>query len=354
MRILPVNNNLVKTSFSGRYVTIRNGSDLGVLPEWHKNSSVETTLGAYHDEPKNKVYFASPMEPIGDNIKENVDKVIYDNEPSYPDVNKEVSRNYFGNERKDYKKDFEEVREYYYRREMGGFANVDEAKYQQWQAAECSRLYDKGGHLRYVKEKSEDIVKAHIEYNEANYKDLQAVNDELKNQENLRAKLEEHIENLNKMQKPYVAVKLAAESGVEKELSLRDSAKTGILGIKDKIKSNNREKDTWEVVSKVYDEVQERQNDEYTLKSASERALEERNILKATVAKYTTLKTKCEGAINMLTKKSDSIKKTIEDTNIDIKKHRAIIEDCKAKLIPIFDELKNFYAKQGIKVIKKI
>ena len=37
-----------------------------------------------------------------------------------------------------------------------------------------------------------------------------------------------------------------------------------------------------------------------------------------------------------------------------IAEKKSLIEDCKAKLIPIFDELKNFYAKQGIKVIKKV
>ena len=36
-----------------------------------------------------------------------------------------------------------------------------------------------------------------------------------------------------------------------------------------------------------------------------------------------------------------------------LQKKKSFIEDCKAKLIPLFDELKNFYAKQGIKVIKR-
>ena len=35
-----------------------------------------------------------------------------------------------------------------------------------------------------------------------------------------------------------------------------------------------------------------------------------------------------------------------------IKTKQAAIEGFKAKLIPLFDELKNFYVKQGIKVIK--
>ena len=38
----------------------------------------------------------------------------------------------------------------------------------------------------------------------------------------------------------------------------------------------------------------------------------------------------------------------------EIAEKTSLIEDCKAKLIPIFDELKYFYANNGIKGLKKL
>ena len=126
---------------------------------WHKNSSVESTVGSHHTNYTGKVYFASPMEYVNDRIKDSVDYVVYDNEPSYPAI-EEVEKNYVGKLRKNFREDFEEVREYYYRREMGGYANVEEAKNKQKQAAECTGFYDRAGDARYRKETLEDRVSA--------------------------------------------------------------------------------------------------------------------------------------------------------------------------------------------------
>ena len=147
-------------SFKGRTISYNsNNGENGLrgFPYFHKNSSVEKTLGSHHSNPKNIVYFADPLEPITDKIKDKVDFVVYDNEPSYPTL-ENVRRNYLENNRTNYRTQFEEIRDYYYRREMGGFAKVDEAKYQQWQASECIGLYDKAGDLRYKKEKAEDVI----------------------------------------------------------------------------------------------------------------------------------------------------------------------------------------------------
>ena len=354
MKISPININSTKPSFAGKYVYTDPSSDLTRFPEWHSTSYTETTLGSYHADKKNRVYFADPLEPITDKIKESADKIVYEAEPSYPDVNKEVSRNYFGTERKNYKDVFEDIRMYHYRKEMGGFADVNEAKYQQWQAAECVRLYDKGGHLRYVKERAEDAIKTQTAYNEANAEDLRAIEDELKQQKNIKSQLEEHIENLNKMTKPYAAVIKAANAGTEKELALGDSAKLGLIGIEHKHKKNKGESATWNSVVNVYEGIKNAQEKDYTLSSAAEKNKEEQNALKAATEKYTALKSKCEDAIAVLNKRVEGLKARMNNTNKEIENSKALIEDCKAKLIPIFDELKNFYAKQGIKVIKNI
>ena len=48
-----------------------------------------------------------------------------------------------------------------------------------------------------------------------------------------------------------------------------------------------------------------------------------------------------------------ALKTDVSSIDRKVAEKKSFIEDCKAKLIPLFDELKNFYAKQGIKVIKR-
>ena len=122
MKISPISSTLSKPNFKGQFAYNYNESTLKNNKLWQKNSSVEQTLGAYHVNKTSQAYFADPLEPISDAIKEKADYIVYDNEPAYPEID-EVSKNYFGTQRKNYRDDFEEVRQYYYRREMGGFAD---------------------------------------------------------------------------------------------------------------------------------------------------------------------------------------------------------------------------------------
>ena len=354
MKISPINSNLSKPSFNGRYVDIKYNVDIKNLSGWHKNSYLENTLGSYHFDRKNKVYFASPMEPISDNIKEAADAVVYDNEPSYPDVNKEVSRNYFGTERKNYKDDFEEIRQYYYRREMGGFASVAEAKYQQWQAAECARLYDKGGHLRYVKEQTEDKIKAIEEDKSEMFNGIRTAEGELKKQQEIKANVEQHVENLQDLQKPYKEIIDASEKYTANEGAIYTAAATGLAGIVYKQTTQNKYEDFWPKASAAYNSITSERDKDFHMTEAKESAKKEYDKLEKTTAKFNTVKENCIKTINELQNRIKTLKEKINTADKDITKNKAIIEDCKAKLIPIFDELKNFYAKQGIKVIKNV
>ena len=104
-----------KTAFKGKTEIYYGNKQHHVIgfanyPYWHEDSSIEQTLDSYHADRKGKIYFADPMEPISDAKKMEVDFVIYDNEPAYPDVNEEISKNYFGTERVNYRKNFEKIR----------------------------------------------------------------------------------------------------------------------------------------------------------------------------------------------------------------------------------------------------
>ena len=355
MKIFSINNSTLNQNFRGKYAYIKSDDDVTKLSGWHKNSYAETTLGAFHDEPKNMVYFASPMEPIDDTIKENVDKVIYDNEPSYPDVNKEVSRNYFGNERKDYKKDFEEVREYYYRREMGGFANTDDAKYQQWQAAECSRLYDKGGHLRYVKEQAEDNIKQLENENIQIKEGIKAAQEELESQVGVSSKIETQLSNIDTLKKTYEKTIKTTEDISVDEQSLYSRAKARQIAssthseklANNFIKYSKNDLQTYEEIIKQYE-------NEYSISARKTVLKREYDILKKTAENYKLIQEGCINTISEIKNYIQSLQVKLASNNKKLAEKKSLIEDCKAKLIPIFDELKNFYAKQGIKVIKKV
>ena len=71
MQVFPIRSNSNNASFkgvteSGKYNdwSLRNSSN------WHKNSSVDRTLGSYHANPTYKAYFADPMEKVSDFIKQ--------------------------------------------------------------------------------------------------------------------------------------------------------------------------------------------------------------------------------------------------------------------------------------------
>lgn len=271
-------------------------------PNWHSNSTVEQTLDSYHADRKGKIYFADPMEPISDAKKMEVDFVIYDNEPAYPDVNEEISKNYFGTERVNYRKNFENIRDYFYRREQGGWADKAEAQYQQWQAAECIRLYDKGGHLRFEKEKMEDENK-NAEYKIKQYEQsIDLANSLIKENEEKKVQLEKEIPIMENKHKLYTALEAELAKPMEDNTKEeKDFVSSALLIASAALATKN---------------------------SGIEKAVKNIKNLKARIA----------------TLQADIAK----NKNV-IKQNLPKIEDAKAKLIPLFDELKHFYMKQGIK-----
>lgn len=370
MRILPIKS---VTSFSGRttdYNLNRGKEDLKRNSFWQKNSSVEEALGTYHNNKTGKVYFADPMENVSDKIKDSVDYVVYDNEPSYPDVNKEVKENYLGRLRKDFKKDFEEIRNYYYRREMGGFANVDEAKYQQAQAAHCGALYDKAGDLRYKKEKVEDEVSVLEKKNEKITQGILSSENELANVKKLLSGIDTQIGNLKQIHKSYQDIAKTMQEGLANEDNMDSAVKDRMMDyvkelhnsfVKVKYPNKNeatqaKEKNAYEkynVEMRPYNAVKAANDEGYRLFDKQAGVKKEIAKLSKTLGNYQVTKQVAEntileiqGYIDTLKQESEKIVKNITDKN-------ALISDMKAKLSPLFDELKNYYATQGIRVIKK-
>lgn len=118
-----------------------------------------------------KVFIASPKEVYYSQRygNEYCDYILDDYEPAYPLI-EDIEKNYFGTNRHNYVKDFEQIRDYYYRYEMGmrdrykpielayGTASAERKAVQEKQrlAQECINEYHRAGHLRFEKETLED------------------------------------------------------------------------------------------------------------------------------------------------------------------------------------------------------
>lgn len=239
MKVSPINNVMMnsKLSFKGQYEPA-NAENLKESKLWHKNSSIDKTLNSYHSDVKGMAYYAAPMEYVPDSIKENVDFVVYDNEPSYPDL-KEFEENYLGNKRKNLREDIEEIREYYYRREMGGHANVDEAKYQQWQAAECQGYYDKAGDARYRKELLEDEID--ILHKNVETKNSQLVNNKAKlnSERQLKKSISETISELTNKENAYGQLKTTLDASSEQNAEENAFVNSKIQALQKKLETEN-------------------------------------------------------------------------------------------------------------------
>jgi len=297
------------------------------------HATVEKTLNTYHGGQTREIYYADPKEEIPISLKERVDYVVYDNEPPYPKAEGEISENYFGKVRHDFSKDFDEVRDYYYRWEMAEAKkadvfrrniladydvdhskqeydklknNINIAKYQQWQAERCKEIYNEGIGLRHIKETAEnDVVR--IERSISDLKrDVATEKSNIEFYSKLLVDREKESEWLNANLKEYK-----------------------------KIAKNN--------------ELLEGMNANF--RSDEKRSLAFNQLLNETE----TLAEKLEGI-------KKSLKETIQKSKIFVAQapeklkelasqkatKEALIEETKGKLIPLFDKLKNFYNVQQI------
>ena len=92
-------------------------------PYLQKNNYIEQTNNPYRTK---RIYFADPEESVNAQTKKDHDFIIYDNRPSYPNLNG-VRENYYNTERnaQNYGETFKDIAEYYYRLEMADKREYD-------------------------------------------------------------------------------------------------------------------------------------------------------------------------------------------------------------------------------------
>lgn len=322
---------LKNTAFNGitKYISYSDNKNNAKAGHPNPEPEVEKTMGAFRETPINRVYWASPLEDVSDSIKSKHDYIVYDHEPSYPRVEEEVSKRYFENDRHDYSQDFADVKNYYYRmeisdrREKSDFyvyskdykqreERIPVAQYQQWQAAECIGIYEEAKPLLQQKDNAFDMID----------------------------KLKQRLKNLPneiKVNEKILTDSKIAKANAEEDLNLikkKESLARVVESFDEKAKQSPRIRDLFGAEKKAFESNK----------------VEDEGLMASTIALIAALQAKieeCEQKKIDLPKLYDSIPK-------DIKYWEAKIEGLKAKLIPHFDKLKNFYAKQGIKVIKKV
>lgn len=303
MRILPIFNSNKSLSFGGVKVNYSGTKPYLLSHElYHSNSSSEKTLDVLHSNRTNQIYFADPMESVSLDIKKEVDYVVYDNEPAYPDLDKELKNAYLGDDKYDYSRQFENIRDYFNRRENAGWANKAEAQYQQWQSAECLKLYNQAKDL--IRDKNQLLnsctdTKIRIEQTKGSIELTDSILEKVKND---KKDYDDMIDSLSKKQRLYSELKAEID--------------------KDKLWNKN-----------------------------SERNFVEQNLIHTT--KYLNYQKQKEPSIKFNISKLEDRKadlvQTLEKYEKTMADNLSKLDSLKETLSSHFQNLKNFYEKQNIK-----
>ena len=369
MNILPISRAL---SFTGKEVLSKTLSydNIRKMPEYHPSSTIETTIGWNHKIPRERVYFAEPMEPVSEALKRNVDYVVYDNEPKYPEL-EDIRKNYLEHNRTNYREKFEEIREYFYRREMGGFANVEEAKDGQRKAAECTGFYDRAGDLRYKKETTEDEILKLKRLNESIQQGIGSTEKEITSQQLLKKTLEKHIENLEKTKTPYNEFKKAVQNASLNEDLMYTVAEKRINDIESQKEYEKQLENTayyyegeaaaqqnavpafdkYAKTTKNFDSLCEIKNAQGMVNKTF--AEKQSKAIQATIDRFVGVKNGCEATIKEMQAYIAELKVKSAGIDSQILFKKAFIEDCKSQLSVHFEQLKKFYTENIIKLAKK-
>lgn len=313
----------------------------------HPNARIEKTLDDYHSKITGKVYFADPEEYIPETLKEQVDFVVHDEVPRYPDVNLEVSKSYFDNsDVTNYAKKFEDIRDYYYRLQIADMKTAEEyrsklhagidtnnskekldyyndritkSKYQHDQAMDCLDIYNKGYDLRCQKGKVAEelkdlynerydlyrrinLAKSDIKASKARItgeeEDIKIIQDKIKAYKQLE-KMPQEIRNLHHQ-------KWLGEKYIQTELNL------------------NLFQNEADVINQKMPQLQ--------------------CFIKAYTDSIANLKIRIQDNISFLKEAPQKLKEL--EQKISFKQES--LNEIKGKLIPLFDELKHYYAARRI------
>ena len=262
---------------------------------------IEETIGKFHDDETYKIYFTDPKEVVDKKIKLSHDYIVYDKEPSFPDIQK----NFFSPESVNIEKEFQHVIDYYKRLENSSTKTSDtiSAKNGQTLAYTCKSIFDESSNLR--AEKVELISSIQKKKNK-----IELIND---NVDEYSKKLAIKKASLPRHKKSYLAKCNKLDFWTKKRVDIQNCTPSKIELINNKIQQYTILKDALGVKINKYEE----------------RMLFWENYLKNAPAKI-----------------AECIEKII--------KMQKRLEEIEQELKPNYDKLCKFYTKNGIQIFKKL
>ena len=396
MRISPIKSFTNPTNKSFKGYTVHDKSPYqGYEPTTHKWAATQTgrpiekTLGSFHNNITGNVYYADPLEQVSDQVRETVDYVVYDKEPPFPDIEKNVSRHYF--EGRGYfnntESDFNKFREYFYRLEMADSktvgeyerkawsninpqesreksayfqAHVRDAKYNQETAANCLNIFRESQGLRDEKDAIDGRVKSSQGVLDFYNKEVPLAAKELENRKELDTELSSKIQSLEERKASYTNILAQLEkSNKGNESAIRKLAQTISCNQKQNDNVNSYERyNSTEFLSKPvtinsYDDAQleffhskETENKEKANILASIKNLDE------TIESYKKKLDENKALIKKISDYANELPEIISKQKAKVEFYTKQFEQAKADLIPYFDKLKNYFNSRGIKVIR--
>ena len=205
------------------------------------------------------------------------------------------------------------------------------------------------GDLRYKKETAEDEVKNLSTKKEKILSGISNTEQELRAQQDLKVNIDKHITDLEKLEKPYKELGQLASDGAINEQSMYGAAAVRMHNKQDKTLEYGKYQNTPE----TYKNITSEKDQAYRMSESKKALKEEHKKLQDTIAEFKSIQAGCAKTIKNMKEYIAALKTDVSSIDRKVAEKKSFIEDCKAKLIPLFDELKNFYAKQGIKVIKR-
>ena len=311
-----------------------------------KFATVHSMLENYHSGRTGKVYIAEPGENVDPKIRREVDYIVYDDEPKYPDVDREVSRGYFHTDNTRYEENYEEISKYQERRRISAgkaeekyreklIRNIDpqdskekmdyfawiqrDAKQKQIQAMECLEIYNKAKYLKGVKEEQGRELYGLSGVESSYRRDIHYAKERIK-------------DNKQDMERRYGVI----ESIINRLKIYRDLSKL----------QNNSQDEIYRHFSG--DEYQYENLKSTVFRKEKDFVEKQQSKLFDLIKKYRELNASSFKTIKESTEEIANLSELLANLSKKIAEKKALHNDTKAKLIPLFEELKNCYIKHGL------
>lgn len=285
---------------------------------------------------QNRIYFADPMEEVSAEKRKNASYIVYEKEPEYPILDGRVSRSYFDKDDTNYAEQYAHIRDFYKGYENSAIRNIELNRQKILQDNDA--VPEAYGKMKYFEEKLPEIREK--------LKIAQGCLDVYEKGALLRLERGRmfHLIDKTSDDKGYEERKLSEEkSKYNRLLKERDEIVNKISLSKTKLE---RIKEIKELDEKIHESDRGVGKKDYTSPYSRE-IVELNNKIKEYEAKKNGLESSIKiqkSFIDKLPAKISSLDKIISDC-------RSRIKELEKAMVPLYHELKRYYATHKIPII---